>query len=117
MADNKPLDEKSTKPVPESSLEYAGIPRKCKQPVKTRRGYGRKNKRINKNGGKNVFFSLLGTNSAGLNSKKESFYSLINQFKPAVITLQETKMSKTGNIKIPGFQVFEKVRLNKTSWG
>ena len=117
MADDKPVDDTSTKPVPESTLECTRVPRKRKQPVKTRRGYGRKNKRRNKNEYKNVFFSILGTNSAGLNSKKESLFSVINRFKPSVITLQETKMCKTGNVKIPGFQVFEKVRLNRKGGG
>ena len=78
---------------------------------KTRLGYGKKNKRKNKE--KIINFSLIGTNAAGLLSKKESFFSIINQFKPSVFTVQETKHSKVGGIKIPGYQKFEKVRKNK----
>ena len=82
-----------------------------------RRGYGRKNAKGNKNGSENVYFSLLGTNAAGLNPKKESFYSLINKFQPSVITVQETKLSKAGLMKIPGYQLFEKVRKNRKGGG
>ena len=71
--------------------------------MKTRRGYGKKNKRKNKNNIKDEFFTIMGTNSAGLNSKIESLYSLINRFKPTVITIQESKMPKPGRIKIPGY--------------
>ena len=64
--------------------------------MKTRRGYGKKNGRKKGKRIKNVNFSLIGTNAAGLNSKRESFYSLINRFRPTVITVQETKFSKIG---------------------
>ena len=63
------------------------------------------------------YFSLIGTNAAGINAKKESFYSLINRFKPSAITVQESKMNKPGMIKIPGYQVFEKVRKNRKGGG
>ena len=118
MADDKSLDE-STKPVPTKPLEWAG---KQKHPVKhikskVRRGYGRKNHRKNEKGNKLLQFSILGTNSAGLNSKKESFYKIINKFRPSVITIQESKLSRPGLIKIPGYQVFDRVRTNKKGGG
>ena len=82
---------------------------------KTKRGYGKKNER--KNMEKLINFSLIGTNAAGLTSKKESFFSILNQFKPSVFTVQETKHTKAGCIKIPGYQTFEKVRTNKGGGG
>ena len=99
------------------TLEQPEQPRKANKLLKTRRGYGRKNERRNKNGSKDENFSLLGTNAAGLNSKLESFYSSINNFQPSVITIQETKFSKAGRIKIPGYQIFERVRTNKKGGG
>ena len=59
----------------------------------------------------------MGSNAAGLNSKKESFFFLINNFKPSILTIQETKMNKTGSIRVPGYQVFEKIRRNKKGGG
>ena len=84
---------------------------------KTRRGYGNKNRRQNSKGKGICQFSIMGSNSSGLKSKKESFFSIINIFKPSVITIQETKMNNIGNIKVPGYQVFEKVRKNKKGGG
>ena len=34
----------------------------------------------------------------------------INFFQPLAITLQETKLRRMGTMKLPGYQVFEKVR-------
>ena len=82
---------------------------------KTRRGYGSKSK--NKNNKENLELSIVGTNSAGLTSKKESLYSLINIIKPSIITIQETKHTKIGNIKIPGYQNFERLRKGKSGGG
>ena len=117
MADDEPVDE-STKPVHSKSLEWS---EKSKHAVKqkkgkTRRGYGRKAKRKMKEN-KSFQFSIIGTNAAGLNSKKESFYKLINKFRPSVITIQESKLSRPGMIKIPGYQVFDKERKNKKGGG
>ena len=81
---------------------------------KTRRGRGSK---IGKNENKNkIKFSIVGSNVNGLNLKKESLLHTINELKPCVITLQETKVSKKGSIKIPGYQIFEKLR-NKRGGG
>ena len=87
------------------------LPGKSKQSeeiknTKTRRGYGQKNKRRKRTNQINL--SLIGTNSAGLTSKKESFYSIINKYKPSILTVQETKHKKVGLLKIPGYQTFEK---------
>ena len=58
-----------------------------------------------------VKFSILGSNSAGLNSKIYSLIENISVFKyPSCITLQETKLRKCGTVKLSEYQVFEKVR-------
>ena len=97
-------------------MEHAKKP-KPKSKLRIRRGYGRKNGKKDKNGLKEICFSILGTNSAGLNPKRESFYNLINKFKPSVISLQETKLTRSGLIKVLGYQIFENVRKNKKGGG
>ena len=95
-------------------MEYG---RKSNPPIKeyqkiekTRRGYGRKNRIKNKNGLKNIEFNILSSNANGIQAKKESLLKNINVFQPTVITLQETKLRRLGTFKLPGYQVFEKVR-------
>ena len=107
MADGEPMDEPKSIPTVPKSLEYIG---KSRKPVtkKTRRGYGKKNRR--KNGGERAEFSLMGTNANGIQAKQESLKENINFFQPSVITLQETKLRTLGKIKLPGYQIFEKVR-------
>ena len=104
MADDKPVDGTTAKPVSKPTVELPGKPKKpVRNGKRSRRGYGNKNKR--KNNGKYEKFSLLGTNAAGLKCKKESFFRVINKLSPSVITIQESKMSKPGMIKLPGYQV------------
>ena len=90
-----------------------------KQGKSTRRGYGKKNNIRRKNNKKQVSvnFSVLGTNANGIKPKEESFYTAINHYNPSIITIQETKLSKPGTLKIPGYQVFEKVRTNQSCGG
>ena len=113
MVDDEPMDDTATKPVHEpleheTRKQSKSLKGKSKH-GKTRRGFG-KNKDKNKINEKNrIRFSLLGSNANGINSKKESIYQAINIFKPSVLTLQETKSKKTGSIKIPGYQIFEKL--------
>ena len=59
----------------------------------------------------------MGTNAAGLTSKKESFFNLINSLNPSIITIQETKLTKMRKIKIPGYQNFERLRNGKAGGG
>ena len=87
----------------------------------TRRGHGNKG---NKNGkskttiqNAGVSFSILGTNADGIKPKVESLYAAMNYFKPSVVLLQETKVTKPGTLKIPGYQVFEKIRTDKGGGG
>jgi hypothetical protein len=71
----------------------------------------------NEKGNKLLQFSILGTYSAGLNGKKESLYKIINKFRPSAITIQESKLSRPGLIKIPGYQIFPTARLqSKGTW-
>ena len=77
---------------------------------KTRRGYGKKNRKKIGNGKKRVEFTLLGSNANGLRAKKESLQTNINYFQPSVITIQETKLRKAGTFKLKGYQIFEKLR-------
>ena len=84
---------------------------------RTRRGYGKKNDRKNKKGIQNIKFSLLGTNSNGILGKQESLKSLLNEFKPTALTIQETKLGKMGVLKLKGYQVFEKTRPNGSGGG
>ena len=88
---------------------------KTKNKNKTRRGYGKKNKKHDIEKGYEL--SIVGTNSAGLTSKKESLYNIINILKPSIITIQETKHTKIGNTKIPGYQNFERLRKGRSGGG
>ena len=122
---DEPVDDAASEPTPEpapESLELqAGQWRKTvkkkNKHEKTRRGYGRKNSKDKKNGKNKLQFSLLGSNINGLNTKKESLFHAINKFKPSVVTLQESKVKKSGSIKIPGYQIFEKLRNGKGGGG
>ena len=91
------------------------IKRTRKRHGKTRRGRGNKKCR-NENKNK-VKFALLGSNCNGLNPKKESLFHVINEFKPSVVTLQETKVKNKGSIKVKGYQIFEKTRNGKGGGG
>ena len=82
---------------------------------KTRRGYGKKNQK--KYNLKKINISIIGTNAAGLKSKKESLFNAINTFKASIVTIQETKQNKIGTIKLPGYQTFERIRTNKSGGG
>ena len=135
---NESMDDSTTKPLHTKSLgsskpvfgatkpdsgyvepQHADHREKLKTKIgnknKTRRGYGNKNKRNNRI--KNINLSILGTNSAGLTSKKESLFSIVTLFKPSIITIQETKHTKNKNLKIPEYQNFERIRSGKSGGG
>ena len=82
--------------------------------LKTRRGYGRKNRKLF---GKIRPFTVIGTNTGGINSKKESLFHLINSMQPSIIMLQETKCTHYRTIKIPGYETFENLRNVKKGGG
>ena len=97
MAKPNPLPAVSN-PVEHEWKQKQTIKEKHKR---TRRGYGKK--KNNENNFKE--FCLLGSNANGIQFKKESLQQNINQFKPTVITLQETKLRSMGKFKPPGYQV------------
>ena len=66
----------------------------------TNQGYGRKNRKRQRKGNKSIEFSILGSNANGIQAKQESLLGNINVFHPSVITLQETKLRKTGLLSI-----------------
>ena len=66
---------------------------------------------MNKNVNKSLKFSLIGTNSAGLKAKMDSLQHVLQILNyPSCVTIQETKMSCPGKIKIEGYEIFEKIR-------
>ena len=71
---------------------------------KTRRGWGTRSNR-------NKSFSVMGNNVNGLNSKWESFISVLKHFKgPTCVMLQETKLNSKLQNKLIGYQVFQAER-------
>ena len=96
--------------------------RSCEEAVKgTRRKRKRKRNIVNSaeidKNKRNKSIVIMGTNANGIKSKKESLFSLINLLQPSIITIQESFMKKPGQIKIPGYQIFEKVRETKNGGG
>ena len=70
----------------------------------------RKTRRSLKKGNIENMFTVVGTNSNGILSKKESLSHIVDQLKPSILFLQETKVTRKGQIKIPGYEIFEFVR-------
>ena len=129
MAGNEPVDSTTNEHAPKQSVKQSDEKldtkrienyNKCnknnsyKNKNKTRRGYGKKN---NRNKISNLKLSIMGTNACGLSAKKESLYYNINTLKPSIVTIQETKLIKDANMKIPGYQIFNKTRVNKGGGG
>ena len=104
QSSDESMDDTATKPVHTKSVESKPNKSKPKQleltknrkellnknkiknKKRTRRGYGTKNRKnklikINQN------LTIVGTNSAGLTSKKESFFNLVNSLNPSIITI------------------------------
>ena len=61
--------------------------------------------------------TIIGNNVAGLTGKLKSLEKIIENFKPGAILLQETKMKNIEKLKIPGFNIFEKLRDNNEGGG
>ena len=60
---------------------------------------------------------IIGNNSAGIKAKSDSFKNVLNQLKPGVVMLQETKLYRKGTLKFDNFCVFEKVRGQREGGG
>ena len=59
----------------------------------------------------------MGVNAAGLGSKMLSFKKVLNDLKPSVFFIEESKMKNTGKIKVENYVIFEKIRSEKDSGG
>ena len=60
----------------------------------------------------------MGSNSNGLKVKLDNLKNNVNIFSdPSCITLQETKLIKSGSIKLPGYQIFQLNRIGKQGGG
>ena len=98
---NAPFPATHSSPIP------APANGKRKQQLKvrrTRRGWGSKGKKITK-------FTLFGNNANGVKAKRESLLNtLANYGNPSCVLIQETKLRFPGTFKIPGYQIFEKLR-------
>ena len=71
----------------------------------------KKRKNIRKNAQKRInSINLIGFNPNGAKSKWPSIKKCIRDLKSNVITIQETKCVKKGELKLEGFHVFEHTR-------
>ena len=59
----------------------------------------------------------MGINAAGLRSKLFSFKKVLNDLKPSVFFIKETKYKDAGRLKLDGYLIFEKVRKSKVNGG
>lgn len=60
---------------------------------------------------------MIGTNADGLATKKESFLNLIQNERPSCFMVQETKFKNVGQLKVKGYQLFERIRKNREGGG
>ena len=60
----------------------------------------------------NKILTIFGTNSNGILGKKDSLLANIKKFQPGAFLLQETKVSRKGQLKVQNYEIFEVVRPN-----
>ena len=60
---------------------------------------------------------FLGVNSAGLRSKMLTFKKVINELKPSVFFLEETKFKESGKFKMDNYTIYELVRESRDGGG
>ena len=60
---------------------------------------------------------FLGVNSAGIWSKLTSFTNFLNEIKPIVFYVEETKLKDEGKLKLDNYDVFELVRKSRDGGG
>ena len=60
---------------------------------------------------------LLGVNSAGLRPKLKTFKKIINDLKPSIFFIEETKYQDAGKLKLENYSVFELVRQSRDGGG
>ena len=79
---------------------------------KVRRGKRKSLKTVKKS------IRFLGVNAAGLKSKMTSFKKILNDLKPAVFFIEETKYQESGKIKLGNnFQIYELLRQDRKGGG
>ena len=61
--------------------------------------------------------TIFGTNANGILAKKDSLVNSIHQLQPGVIFIQESKVSRKGQLKIENYEIFEVVRENCPTGG
>ena len=66
---------------------------------------------------KSKVLTIFGTNVNGILGKKESLVTNIQYFQPGVFFLQETKVSRKGQIAVENYEIFEVVRPNCPTGG
>ena len=78
-----------------------------------------KNRRGKRKSAKNCSKSLrfMGVNAAGIRSKLLTFKKVINDLKPSVFFIEETKLKEAGRLKLDNYIIFEKVRKNRINGG
>ena len=79
----------------------------------------KKGRRGLRKGSKNVSKSLrfLGVNAAGLRPKLLTFKKALEELKPSVFLLEETKYKVAGKLKLNDYIIFEKLRENRDGGG
>ena len=60
---------------------------------------------------------FLGVNAAGIRSKLFTFKKVLNDLKPSVFFIEETKLKDTGRIKLENYVIFEKPRRTQNNGG
>ena len=78
-----------------------------------------KKRRRNRNKARKISKSLrlIGVNAAGLRQKITTFKKVVENLKPSIFFIEETKFSEEGRLKIENFLVFELVRESKDGGG
>ena len=103
-------------PLPAQPMAEHGPNKQKLKKKKTKRGKGKGKRRKKEN--EQIQLSLMGSNSNGLKAKFDSLLNNVNIFsQPNCITLQESKLVKSGIIKLPCYQVFQLNRSVKQGGG
>ena len=63
-----------------------------------------------KSAGTSKTLTIVGTNANGIVSKIDSLALVVKELNPAVVILQETKVNRKGQVKLPGYEIFELIR-------
>ena len=84
--------------------------------LKIKRNKGRRGKRKSSKSYKKTL-RFLGVNCAGLGSKLMTLKKVLNELKPSVFLLEETKYKDAGRLKFENFIIYELVRESRDGGG